>query len=132
MPSYDYLCSSCKKTEEHTHGISESPEIKCSLCGSAMERQFSLNRTGFILKGGSEAIHYREKQNRLKKRDVLEKKQRERWGNLGPKIQPNVMGHPMETWTQAKEVAKDVSSKCGMNAESYTPFAEKEKKRIIV
>lgn len=127
MPSFDYKCSNCGFIKEFTHRISESPEYKCPSCGIILEKQFSLNTTGFILKGGTAAINYKEKRHQIKQGEELRKRQQERYGS-GPKVRPNVAGMEVDSWSDAKKVAKEA----GLNHESYTPFAEKEKKKIIV
>jgi len=126
MPTYDYHCNKCKITKEIIRSISDDTEEKCQKCGTVMVRQFTLNRTGFIMKGGTPAINYREKQHRLKKREKLEKKEREKYGN-GPKIRPNVAGMETNSWSDAQKLAKEA----GMNHESYAPFVKKEKKKKI-
>ena len=129
MPMYDYLCSSCKLIEEHIHNISEKPEIKCPKCKRVMDKIISFNAGGFIIKGGTPAIHYREKRQRTKNTEKMREKQKKSWGDSGPKIQPNIAGVPMDSWSDAQRLAKEA----GMNHESYTPYVEKEnKKKIIV
>lgn len=49
MPRYDYVCLSCAQqpvvcapiswTREVTHGMQETPEIRCETCGDLMTRQ---------------------------------------------------------------------------------------------
>jgi putative FmdB family regulatory protein len=125
MPTYNYFCKACQKTEEHIHRISEDPEIPCPDCKKNMERIFTPNIGGFILKGGSPAIHYREKQQRMKKREELTKKQSTK---SGPSIQPNVAGMEVDSWKDAQKVAKEA----GMNTDSYQPWVDKEKSKQIV
>jgi len=128
MPTYDYFCSYCDRVEEHIHLISEEPEYLCQSCGTSMEIRISHNGTGFIMKGGSPAIHYREKLQRLKNSEKIKKKQQEKWGNSGPKIAPNIAGVRTDSWSDAQKMAKEA----GMNHESYTPYVEKEKKKKII
>ena len=127
MPTYNYKCSSCKKSEEQIHGIKETPEIKCSVCGAIMTKMFTPNiNGGFIIKGGTSTIHYREKRLREKKNEKLAVKQKQVHGE-GPKIQPNVAGMEVDSWRDAQKVAKEA----GMNTESYEPWVQKEKPKII-
>lgn len=52
MPTYDYVCSACKKSFEIFHSMTESPRRKCPACGkSALERQ--LGTGGAIIFKGS-------------------------------------------------------------------------------
>jgi putative FmdB family regulatory protein len=126
MPRYDYKCTKCDKVEEHIHPMSDNPLIKCSECNAEMKRIISHNIAGFAIKGGSEAIHWREKQKRLKKREVLGKKQKERYGD-GPKVAPNIAGVMQDSWSDCQKLAKEA----GMNHESYQSYVEKEKKNNI-
>lgn len=128
MPTYDYSCPSCKKVEEQIHPMSDNPEFKCLKCGIVMEKIFSPNSTGFIMRYGSPAIHYREKQQRTKHSEKMEKRQKERWGGSGPRVSPNIAGVKTESWSDAQKMAKEA----GMNHESYAPFVEKEKKKKII
>ena len=127
MACYDYRCGSCGKVQEEIHFMNEKPEIRCPDCNSLMEKIFTPNIGGFILKGGTEATHWKEKRMRMSKREVLGKKQRERYGN-GTKIQPNVAGMEVDSWKDAQKVAKEA----GMNTESYEPYVQKEKSKLIV
>lgn len=126
MPTYDYQCHICQKVEEHIHAISENPEYKCPDCGTIMPKIFTLNTTGFVLKGGTPAIHYKEKRNRLKRNQELKNKQQKK---RGPSVKPNIAGVETRTWSDAQKMAKEA----GLNHESYKPWVEKEKnKKIIV
>ena len=127
MPAYDYGCEKCGKIEEQIHSMKEEPEFKCGECGTVMTRMISLNRTGFIFKGGTAAIHYKEKRNRMKKREEAGKKQRMKH-STGEAFRPNVAGYEVDSWSDAQKVAKEA----GMNTESYQPYVDKEKKKKIV
>ena len=119
MARYDYKCKTCERVEEQIHFMDERPEIRCSICGGIMEKQFTPNIAGFVIKGGSEAIHWKEKRNRMSKRETLGQKQRERYGS-GAKIQPNVAGMEVDSWKDAQKVAKEA----GMNTQSYEPYVQ--------
>jgi len=123
MPTYDYECKECGTKEEHVHSMKEDPEIRCK-CGGVMKRLISLNFGGFILKGGTPAIHDREKRNRKKRSVEMDKRQRARYGEAASRIHPNVAGVRTDSWTDAQKMAKEA----GMNSESYKPWVEKEKK----
>lgn len=127
MPSYDYHCDKCSITREETHGVFENPKIRCFECGKLMTRVISPNRTGFIFKGGTPSINWREKRNRLKKRKEIGKKQKEKHA-MGPEVAPNIAGVRTESWSDAQKMAKEA----GMNHESYAPWVEKEKKKEII
>lgn len=127
MPTYEYQCDQCKKIYEQIHRISENPEYKCPECGMVMTKLFSVNVTGFIMKGGTPAINYKEKRLRMKKSEKLKLKQKEKYGD-GPKVKPNIAGVETGTWSDAQKMAKEA----GLNHESYTPFVEREKKKKII
>lgn len=124
MPRYDYKCPDCENVEEHLHSMKETPEIHCSKCEAVMSRLISRNIAGFSIKGGTAAIHWKEKRNRLKNREDLGRKQRERYGS-GPQVAPNIAGVRQDSWSDCQKLAKEA----GMNHESYAPLVEKEKKK---
>lgn len=128
MPTYEYGCHECGYIYEIVHSIKVSPEIECSKCAekgnkSVMERLISKNFGGFIFKGGTPSMAWKEKRNRHKSNANLDVKQIDRWGE-GPTIQPNVAGHEVNSWKDASKLAKEA----GLNTESYKPMIEKEKR----
>ena len=125
MPTYDYRCESCDIVEEHRHLMSEDPQIKCSDCGSLMKKQISLSCGGIIFKGGTPEIHDREKRMRKRRSEQLAVKQRQKYGDLSPEVTPNIAGVRQESWSDCQKLAKE----CGLNADSYKPMVEKEKKK---
>ena len=50
MPTYEYECTSCRRTFEVRQRISEPPLSTCETCGGAVRRL--LSPAPFILKGG--------------------------------------------------------------------------------
>jgi len=123
MPTYDYACNKCGRVEEHVHLMMDKPEIMCPECKEPMEKRFSPNSGGFILKGGTPAIHWKEKRQRIKRSEQLAQKQKYT-GMQGPRVTPNIAGVETGTWSDAQKMAKEA----GLNHESYTPYVEKEKK----
>jgi hypothetical protein len=83
----------------------------------------SLNSSGFIIRGGTETINWKEKRHHLKKNEELKVRQIDRYGT-GPKLKPNVAGVEQASWGDAAKLAKEA----GMNTESYQPMIEKEKR----
>ena len=120
---YDYGCPKCNFKEEQIHGMEEHPVISCSKCGAIMARLFTINTTGFIIRGGSESTNWKEKRFHLKKRGELGTRQVERYGT-GPALKPNVAGVEQESWSDAAKLAKEA----GLSADSYQPMIEKEKR----
>jgi len=86
-----------------------------------MERQFTINRVGFIIKGGTPAMDWKETRNRMKKRESVSERQKQRW--KGPRVAPNIAGVEQESWADCQKLAKE----CGLDHESYKPMVEKEK-----
>ena len=121
MPTYEYRCNDCQVIQEITHSIKNDPEILCSTCGKVMERLISLNRTGFIFKQWTEAQVHKVGRDKRKQNVDLEKRQIERYGS-GPQIQPNVAGMEVDSWSDAKKLAKEA----GMNTASYDAHIAKE------
>jgi putative FmdB family regulatory protein len=119
---YDYGCPGCNFKEEQIHGMNEHPAIPCSKCGAVMTKLFTLNTTGFIIKGGSESTNWKEKRLHLKRRGELGVRQMERYGT--PSLKPNVAGIEQESWSDAAKLAKEA----GLSADSYQPMIEKEKR----
>jgi putative FmdB family regulatory protein len=40
MPTYDFTCDTCKKTEEHKFPIDEDTPVLTCECGGTMRKQF--------------------------------------------------------------------------------------------
>ena len=128
MPTYDFLCPNCEVVEEKTHLISEEPVYTCDKCGATMIQQFTPNESGFILKGGTDTIHWREKRNHLKKSEDLKVRQ-QKWKAASPKVQPNIAGVRQDSWSDCQKMAKEA----GLNHESYDPWVATEgNKKIVV
>jgi hypothetical protein len=87
-----------------------------------MERMISLNKGGFIFKTWTEAKAYKVKRDKHNENKELGVRQIERWGG-GPRLQPNVAGHEVESWSDAQKLAKEA----GMRTDTYQPLVEKEK-----
>ena len=127
MPAYDYKCLKCGNIEEIEHKMSETLAMTCGECGGVLERQISSNFGGFLIKGGSSSIHWKEKRLRHKMNDEAGVRMQKRYGDAGPKVRPNIMGVQQESWSDCQKLAKE----CGMNANSYQPLIEREKKKKI-
>ena len=88
---YDYKCEKCGKIEEQYRGMNETPEFKCSDCGSSMKQIFTINRTGFIIRGEAPSKVIKEQRYRQKHNADLGLRQVERYGT-GPNPYPMLMG----------------------------------------
>ncbi len=128
MPTYEYCCPSCGNIREEIHSIKATPRFYCHLCaiggGSKflLKRMISYNATGFVIKGGTSSMGWKENRYRQKKNADLGLKQIERYGS-GPRLQPNVAGMEVDSWSDAAKVAKEA----GMNTASYEPLIRKDK-----
>jgi putative FmdB family regulatory protein len=132
MPTYDYKCPECGIIKEIVHSIKEDPIIYCSECLKIdkkiiMERMITYPAGGFIFKQWTEAQAYKIKRDKYKNNEILEKKQKERYGE-GPKLVPNVNGEIVESWEKAKMVAKDKK----LNDSTYDKMIQKENNKKIV
>ena len=116
MPAYDYQCNDCGLIQEITHSIKENPVISCPECGVSMERLISVNTSGFIFKQWTESQTYKISRDKVKQNNNLEMRQIERYGSRGGStLQPNVAGMEVDSWSDAKKVAKEA----GLNTASY-------------
>lgn len=128
MPSYDYRCNECQFVQEITHSIKVDPDFFCPQCKKLgkeikMERLISINKSGFIFKQWTES-HVHKIGNQKRKQNLdLEKRQIERYGSGGPRLRPNVAGMEVDSWRDAKKLAKEA----GMNTESYNKAIDSEK-----
>jgi len=122
MPTYEYHCTTCDTIEEIIHSIKETPIVECSTCKASMERLISKNMAGFVIKGGTETMAWKEKRLRTKKNADLGIRQIDRYGT-GPQLQPNVKGEEVSSWSEAAKLAKDK----GLREDTYIPHIEKEK-----
>ena len=127
MPTYDYKCIKCGETQEVIHKMSENPELSCD-CGGKMVRQIVLGDGGFIIKGGSSSIHWKEKKLRTKMNEEAGERMKKKYRDTGSKITPNIAGVRQESWSDCQKLAKE----SGMSAESYQPLVDREKKKIQV
>jgi putative FmdB family regulatory protein len=132
VATYDYFCDKCGHEEEQIHGMLEKPEIHCPQCNAIMEKMISHNYGGFILKGGSPSIHYREKQQRNKKSQIMAQRQAERYGTKGVKCKPNICGIETGSWHNAHKIAQEIKAETGIIPETYAPLAQKEAQGHII
>jgi hypothetical protein len=91
-----------------------------------MERIISPNFGGFSIKGGSSSINWKEKRLQHKNNEEAAIRMQKRYGDVGPKVMPNIAGVAQESWSDCQKLAKE----CGLNSDSYQPMVEKEKKKI--
>jgi putative FmdB family regulatory protein len=127
MPTYEYKCPECNIVMEVTHSIKKTPDIFCPSDNHPedskikMERLISRNSAGFIFKQWTEAQTFKIGRDKRKQNADLEVRQIERYGS-GPRLQPNVAGMEVDSWSDAKKVA----SEAGMSTTSYDSLIAKE------
>ena len=51
MPTYTYQCQKCDTPTLVYHGMSASPKVKCSSCGSSRMKRMLASGSGIIFKG---------------------------------------------------------------------------------
>ena len=86
MPTYDYICNSCKKMYEHFQSMSDDVLTKCPECKKDSLRRVISGGTGLIFKGsGYYLTDYKnqidkkpdKKDSDSKKQDKKNKKKKE-------------------------------------------------------
>ncbi len=86
MPTYDYICNSCKKMYEHFQSMSDDALTKCPECKKDSLRRVISGGTGLIFKGsGYYLTDYKnqidkkpdKKDSGSKKQDKKNKKKKE-------------------------------------------------------
>ena len=77
MPTYDYICNSCKKMYEHFQSMSDDALTKCPECKKDSLRRVISGGTGLIFKGsGYYLTDYKNKiDKKPDKKDSGSKKQ---------------------------------------------------------
>ena len=125
MPTYDYRCLTCDKNMDVFHQMSDTAAVNCPDCGKPMEKQIGAG-SGFMIKGGTPAIHWREKRLRTKMNEEAGERMKKRYPE-GSKAVPNIAGVHQESWSDCQKLAKE----SGMNHESYQPLVDKEKSKKI-
>lgn len=43
MPKYDYKCKTCSNVQEESHGMCDTPEIRCKVCNSPTNKIITKN-----------------------------------------------------------------------------------------
>ena len=127
MPFYDYKCSDCDTEYQcripmDDHAVPQP----CPSCGAENLKLWKPT-TNMIFKGdGWSTKNERIKRQMRAKNAKLDQRQDEmkRDTNVGGRLAPNVDGERVDSWSDAKKLAKSK----GKNTESYAPLIAKEKK----
>ena len=77
MPTYDYICNSCKKMYEYFQSMSDDALTKCPECKKDSLRRVISGGTGLIFKGSGYYLtdYKNQKNNKPDKKDSGSKKQ---------------------------------------------------------
>jgi predicted nucleic acid-binding Zn ribbon protein len=110
MATFDFKCPECENVQEvWVQRISLADELHppCEKCGTPTSKTFiAANFTGhFVLKGEWDGKLAREAKYRQKRSEQMAKKQKD--NVFVPKLQPNVEGERVDSWSDAKKLAKD-------------------------
>jgi len=126
MPMYDFQCQeeACHHTFDRMVRLSEFDEVQpCPECGADSKRLIS--KVGVVLKGDGWA----SKNGRIAKQ-MAEKNQRlaakekdQKAAGLVPRLAPNVGGQRVDSWSDAKKLAKSK----GKETSSYDKLIRREK-----
>lgn len=124
MPTYEYRCPKCDHPFEVILRITESetPQ-KCPMCKKVSVREFrtapNFNLDGDNWPSKAGRIRDQKKLHNAK----LDIKQAERAREQpGVRLVPNVGGERVESWADAKKLAKDK----GKSTDSYNSYVHKE------
>lgn len=121
MPLYKYKCS-CGEKIDKIHGMSETPEVKCSKCGEEMSRLVT-GGTGSYIKAATVGKYQKEERTRKKKRAAMSVRQYEKYGGKN-KLVPNVEGQEVSSWEEAKVIATQKGLK---DSTKYDKYIDEEK-----
>lgn len=103
MAIYDYKCENCEFEKEIVHGMSETPQISCDLCGGTMHKMIPKS-FNFVLKGdGWAGKNIKEKEYRTRRYKEMGKKMAQSHDILP--ISPNYKGEVCKSWDEAKKLA---------------------------
>ena len=109
MATYDFLCPECEHTQDVRATISEAEKIHppCGKCGAPTSKTFIASnfRGQFCLRGEWDGKLDRETKYRERRSKELAKKQKD--NHHIPRLQPNVNGEQVASWSDAKKLAKD-------------------------
>ena len=124
MPTYEFHCEECEKNFDLMLKLSEfdTPQI-CEVCGASMSKV--ITAPGVVFKGDSWTTknnrimgQMREKNKRLKAKENEQKRD-----GMVPSLAPNVGGERVDSWSEAKKLAKDK----GKDTTGYDRYIRKEK-----
>jgi len=107
MPTYDYQCSAGHNFEK-IHKMSESPRVKCPVCGKPAARQIS-GGAGLVFKGsGFYITDYGKDGKGARKAETGETS-----GASAPKADAAASAAPTKPGKSASKAGKDAAAKSG-------------------
>lgn len=128
MPTYPYECQTCEHQFELVMKMSEyDSKVKppCPECGAEEQvaRIFTPPMINFAGDGWATKNNRIASQMRSKNRRLAAKEREQKNDGMLPKLQPNVGGERVESWSEAAKLAKSK----GKDASGYESLARKER-----
>lgn len=123
---YDFKCVTCDHVQTAEFSLDEF-EVKkesgmsCRECGDTAKFKFQAAEVGICFRGDAWADkNYKEKAFRKNRSKYMAARQAKNVKT--PTLKPNYRGEEAETWTEARDAARDD----GKNVASYEPLIHKE------
>jgi putative FmdB family regulatory protein len=109
MPIYTYRCQTCEHQFETVLRLAEYDDPQaCPECAATPAKRIIASSVGFVLRGdGWAGKNLKVKGQMARRRERLADKEREqRHDNPGMRLAPNVGGERVDSWAEAKKLAK--------------------------
>lgn len=125
MPTYEYVCQSCKAQFERRLSMSQYDSPQTCDCGALGTREISV--PNFILSGdGWPGKNNRVQGQMAAKNRVLDQKQHDKKRDApGLTLAPNVNGERVDTWGEAQKLAESK----GKDTASYDAKIREERNK---
>lgn len=105
MATYTYKCPECGFLKNYSHSMKDKPEFECPECGQATMGKTIPKDFNFMLKGTNwSGKNAKEKNYRSKRRQEMGRRMAK--SHDIPQIQPNYKGEVVNSWDDAKKLAK--------------------------
>lgn len=124
MPIYSYKCAECDTTFDKVLSRAERSTPQTCVCGGTAKQV--VGNVGFVMKGdGWVGKNVKIKEQMATKNAKLDQRGREKLREApGVRLVPNVGGERVESWEEAKRLAKSQ----GLSTDSYDQKIQQEKK----